>query len=251
MHMYVSRLVNGKNRGNLGYRHGQTRWRRRRARRTRRHGTTLLLQLLHQRLPARFGEKEAGVHLLQAYPRAKDVGPRANQHHVRRLLHHRPRQADGMPCARHPGHRPGLQIRAVHDGRVQLVFALGRENRAPASVEERIVFENLNRSLDRIQRRAAPLQHLGSGSLGLGQRGAISRVARGAQRAPRNHSSASVHHDAPVVSCLFYLSNLSILSSWLWRLCHTGQRSQCKNSCENATIPFHRQFLSHHSLPIT
>jgi hypothetical protein len=62
---------------------------------------------------------------------ARQMHPRpARHHHIGRLLHHRARQADGMPRVRHAGHRAGLQIRSVHDGGVQLVLSLG-VNTAP------------------------------------------------------------------------------------------------------------------------
>jgi hypothetical protein len=78
-----------------------------------------------------------------------------------------------MPRARHVAHSAGLHVRAVHDGRVQLVLTIRGKIRAPSRVEERIVFQNANRGLDRIERRAAPVQHLRAGLRGLGKRGAI------------------------------------------------------------------------------
>ena len=85
-----------------------------------------------------------------------------------------------MPRACHSGHPPGLQIRAIHDGGIQLILALGGKDRAVARVEQRIVLENIDGGLDCIQRRPAPIQHPGSGSLRLGQRCAIGRLAIGA-----------------------------------------------------------------------
>jgi hypothetical protein len=115
-------------------------------------GRPFLLQLLDQRLPAALGKKETWLHLLQAHLGRKAVGARANQHHIRRLLHHRARQADGVARAGDAGHRSCLQGCAIHDRRVQLVLALGGEDRAAPCVEEWIVFENPNRGFDGVER---------------------------------------------------------------------------------------------------
>src|ERR1700722_8080785 len=166
---------------------------------TRRNGLAFFRQLLHQRLPAGFGEKETWIDLLQAVARAEGFGAGANHHHVRRLLHHRACQAYGMTCVGDAGHRAGFEIGAVHDGRVQFVLSFRGEDRAMAGVEERIVFENIQHCLNRIESRAAAVQHLCARFSGRGEAGAIGRVALGAECHPLNDSRAAMHHDGPFV----------------------------------------------------
>ena len=145
----------------------------------RRNGLAFLAKLPHERLPARLGEEVAGRLLFEAGLQREGVGAFANEEDVRRLFHHRARQADGMPRARDVGHGAGFERGAIHDGCVHLVAAVGGEDGSLAGVEERIVFENVDCRLDRIERRATPVEHFGACFNSLRERGDIPALPAG------------------------------------------------------------------------
>jgi hypothetical protein len=121
----------------------------------------------HDRLefmPTHLGKKVRWRLLLDPLRPRKRVRSRAHHHHVRRALHHRPRQPNRMPGEMHRGHGPGGQRASIHQCSVHLVGAVGRKGRAASCVEQRIVFQHLNGCLHGIERPAVVLQHIRSRS---------------------------------------------------------------------------------------
>ena len=113
-----------------------------------------------------------------------------------------------MPRARHTGYRSGLQVAPsmIDESSSFLPSAV---NTAPLpGIEQRIVLENLDRRFNRIQRRAALVQHLRSGFNRLGQ-STRDRPLRSSgpasfaqsprrRRAPQSPSDVPVCCDQPV-----------------------------------------------------
>jgi hypothetical protein len=97
------------------------------------------------------------------------------------------------------GHGAGLERLAVHDGGVHLVLALGREDRAAAGVEERIVLEHMHGGLDGVHGRATRVQHLGSGLGRLVEPGAIGGIGLRSELGAVNHPRPAMHHQRPRV----------------------------------------------------
>jgi len=50
------------------------------------------------------------------------------------------------------GDRPGLEIRAVHDGRVEFILAFSGEYRTATGIEKRIVFEDMDGCFNGVER---------------------------------------------------------------------------------------------------
>lgn len=75
----------------------------------------------------------------------------ADEHDVWRLFHDRTGERDGVASALHIG-RAGKHRLAVHDRGLELVGAIGSEDRATACIEERIIFKELDSCFDGIKR---------------------------------------------------------------------------------------------------
>src|SRR5262245_20174393 len=94
----------------------------------------------------------------QAHTLCEALGAlRDQQDHM--AFEHPARQCDRIAHAPHRRHRARAQRGAVHYGRVQLDIAVAVQYRADASVEDRRVFEYTYGRLDRVEGRAAGLQH--------------------------------------------------------------------------------------------
>ena len=93
----------------------------------------------------------------------KGLRPKAHQQHVRRILEHATRQADGVTHTCHRGRGAGAQQLALHDRGVELDRAGLIQMRTVASVERRIVFQDPHRGLDHIKGGLAGLQPLPTG----------------------------------------------------------------------------------------
>jgi hypothetical protein len=76
------------------------------------------------------------------------------------LLHHHPGERDGVLDRLQARHRAAGEIAAVHDGGVELMGALVGEDRALAGVEQRIVLQEADHLLHRVQAGAAAREHL-------------------------------------------------------------------------------------------
>jgi len=99
----------------------------------------------------------------QAHLGRKAVGAFANQHHIRRLLHHRARQADGWRVRVTPATAPAFRVAPSMIAASKLVLALGGEDRAAPCVEEWIVFENPGRCFDGRRAMSLPAQNCTAG----------------------------------------------------------------------------------------
>ena len=126
-----------------------------------RHGPCAFIFL--QRLPALVGVEIFLVDKRDAHLFRERLRALAREHDVRRFLHHHPREADRIANVLHARDRPGFERFAVHDRGVELVRALMGEDRAFAGVEQRVVLQHMDRRLDRVEARAAFLQHLVAG----------------------------------------------------------------------------------------
>ena len=112
------------------------------------------LELLAARLG---GEVERLDHLQPALAR-EVLGAGAGQQHVGAVLHHRARGAHRAADAADAGDGAGAQLGAVHHGGVELVRLGAGEDGAVAGVEQRAVFQHLDRQADRVERAAAAQQ---------------------------------------------------------------------------------------------
>ena len=95
------------------------------------------------------------------------------QHHVRRSLHHEPRQLDRVFDVAQNSDCSGFKRLTVHDRGVQLICARAREHGALAGVEMWVVFERAHGRLRRIEARAVSIQNVVAGPQRLFQTGAI------------------------------------------------------------------------------
>ena len=87
---------------------------------------------------------------------------------------------------------------AIHDGRVELCFAVRGEDRSTGRVEERFVFKDADGGFDSIERRASAIKHRAACLGNLGERGAIGRVAFRTQPRAVDDARTTVHDDGPV-----------------------------------------------------
>ena len=161
-------------------------------------GLALFLELTNEALPTFFGEEIARVHLRQANTRRKLVGAGADQHHVRALLHDGLRERDGVLRTRNSGDRARHHRLAIHDGGVEFVLAVGREDGTFPGVEERIVLELLQCGFDCVDCRAVGIEHLCRGAHSFIQACAIRFIALRRHRAALNHACSAVQHDSPL-----------------------------------------------------
>ncbi len=128
---------------------------------------------VEQLLPALLGAEVARIDLRETLLHRKLVGAFARQHDVWRLLHDRASEADGIASSGHPGHGAGLAGRPVHDRGVEFVAPVGREYRATAGVEQRIVLEHADRGFDGVEARTTAAKYRRSRVHGREQRRAI------------------------------------------------------------------------------
>jgi len=98
----------------------------------------------------------------------KVLGSIGHQQHVRALLHHQPRELDGILHVPHGRHRTGTGAGAAHDGRIELGIAVLVEHRTAPGIELRIILHRAHRGGHRIEARAATLEH---GVTGIERRG--------------------------------------------------------------------------------
>jgi hypothetical protein len=94
--------------------------------------------------------------LLQPILLRELIGAEAAQEDVRALFHHRAGEADRVARVRRPRHRAGPTSRAFHDRRVMFDPALVSEDGAAAGVEMRVVLQDPDRRLDRLQSEPPP-----------------------------------------------------------------------------------------------
>jgi hypothetical protein len=85
------------------------------------------------------------------------------------LLHELPGERDRVLDVGHPGDRPGVERRAVHDRRIELVLRIGGEHCALARVEQRGVLQHDDRGLDGLDAGSSPAQCLEAGAHCLGE----------------------------------------------------------------------------------
>lgn len=83
------------------------------------------------------------------------VGARAREQDVVRPLHDGPRHRHRVEMRAQGRDRARLEIAPVHDHRVELDVARGREHGAAARVERRVRLQDAHRRLDRVDRAAA------------------------------------------------------------------------------------------------
>ena len=138
---------------------------------------------------------------------------------MRRLFHHRARGRDRILDDGDGGHRSRFHRLTVHDGGVELVLSFMREDGAFAGVEERRVFEDTDRSFDRVDARAAFGQDGVTGAQRLFERLAILFLRLRRHRLTRDRPRAAVHHQ----------HDLSLLA-------HHRRRQKEHENCE---CPFH------------
>ena len=86
-------------------------------------------------------------------------GTHTTDEHMAAVIHHPPRQADGVLHVLHTGHGTRAQIAAVHQTGIHLVLAIGIEHRTATSVEERRILQGTHGGLHRVQRGTALLQY--------------------------------------------------------------------------------------------
>jgi hypothetical protein len=125
------------------------------------------------------------------------IGAEAAQEDVRALFHHRAGEADRVARVRRPRHRAGPTSRAFHDRRVMFDPALVSEDGAAAGVEMRVVLQDPDRRLDRLQRGAAAVEQGAAGLQRLVERGSAARILFVGQRAPLDDPAPAMHHKPP------------------------------------------------------
>ena len=86
---------------------------------------------------------------------------------------------------------------AVHDRGVQLIAAFRSEHRPAASVEQRIVFHQLGRSLDRVERGAALAEHRTASLYRAVHGRAVCGLLLRAEVFAFDHAGAAVYDDRP------------------------------------------------------
>ena len=112
-------------------------------------------------------------------------------------LHDAARKADRILDGGDAGHRAALQRRAVHDGGIEFVSALGGEDRAAAGVELVIILEQHHDRFDGVERAAAGIEHLDAERQRAGQRVGVLADALG-RCGLVDHSRAAVEDDGPL-----------------------------------------------------
>ena len=95
---------------------------------------------------------------------ANSSAPSRHQQNVRRLLHHQPRQMDGIGDVLHRRDGPGLQRAPVHDGGVHFRHAILGVVGAAARVIEAGIFHHADGSFHGVQAGAATREYRVSGS---------------------------------------------------------------------------------------
>ena len=113
-----------------------------------------------QSLPAFVGVKIFWINQLHPHFLRERLGAFAVEHDVRRFFHDQSRETDRVADMLHARDRAGLKRLAVHDRRIEFVRSFVRKDGAFAGVEKRVVLEHLDRGLDRIETRAASLEHV-------------------------------------------------------------------------------------------
>ena len=94
----------------------------------------------------------------QALLGSKTFGTLANEHHVRAMFENLPREVDRIANATERRDRACAQSSAVHYDGVAFDIPVEREMRTQAGVEDGVIFENRDRSLNRVQSGAAILE---------------------------------------------------------------------------------------------
>ncbi len=122
------------------------------------------------------------------------LGTRTDQHHVRRVLHHRPRQHDGVADGHHARHRPCTTCMTLHQRGVQLVPAMGVVHRALACIEAGQFLQRHHGGLRGIQGRTPGGQHGLASIQRLLELGVGGPLVRGAKRAALDHAGAGMDH---------------------------------------------------------
>ena len=89
----------------------------------------------------------------------KFFGPGADQHHVFAFFQYCAGQQDRIFDTLDRGDRSGFQRCAIHDDRIELHLAVQVQVRAESGVKRRIVLQNDDGGLHRIDRRAARSQN--------------------------------------------------------------------------------------------
>ncbi len=162
---------------------------------------------------------------------------------MRRLLHHRPRRADGMTRPRNPGNRASLQIRSVHDGCVHLVLAFARKHRALAGVKQWIILEDMERGLNRVHRRPTLVQNGGTGMNRPIEPRTIRLVAIRCQRRLLNDARSAMHHNRPVMRRLLRISSRNSSRNQPHQHTHANRQSHLDDLPGNTPSP-HESDLS-------
>ena len=96
-----------------------------------------------------------------------------------------------------PGHGSGLASRPVHDRRVEFVAPVGREYRATAGVEQRIVLEHADRGFDGVEARSTAAKYRRSRVHGRKKRRAIGDFLFGGEITALDDASTAVDGQRP------------------------------------------------------
>ena len=118
---------------------------------------------------------------------------------VRRFLHHQPGETDRILNVSNVRDCPGFERLAIHDRGVHFIDACGREDRAFAGVEKRIVFERAHRRFGCVQTRTAVLQNFPAGPKRVFDSGAILALAFRRHFAALHRSGPSVNNQSNLV----------------------------------------------------
>ncbi len=164
-----------------------------------RDGSAFFFELLDERLPAAFGEEEGGRDLFEVDGSGELVGAGGDEHDVRALEHDGAGELDGVAGGGDAGDGSGLEGGAVHDGGVELVFAVGGEDGSAAGVEERVVFEDGEGDADGVDGGAVPVENRGGGVDGGGEAGAVGDLGFGFHGGAFDDAGAAVEDDGPLV----------------------------------------------------
>ena len=88
---------------------------------------------------------------------------RADEEGVAPVVEDAPGEGDRVPNLRDTGHGPVAERVALHDGRVHLDGARGREDGAAPGIEARVILEHAHRRFHRVERAATAAENLPAG----------------------------------------------------------------------------------------
>ena len=132
-----------------------------------------------KRSPARLGRKPFGRRHFKALLQRELLRPIARQEHMRTVGAHAISQQDRIAHGGHARHRSSAAITPVHDRGIEFVCPFPGENCTASGIEQRIVFQRKDRSLNRIHRASAFGQYRGTRIKRFLQRGLIGSAPLG------------------------------------------------------------------------